>query len=364
MNQISKHAVDEFEKRLQAEKELLFGCETERGFFNRISGSFLPFLRTEVIASLVVTKWQEASVDLSLVEKANEQLRVAFLQLWECAAQSNNRALKRQLIEILRQVRGPARYIEISSGNFPRRISYAIQPLYAEHIAKTEHFSFAPAVLELERREAAFHALADNDPSFLWIEMITVENCQKLIDVPVFSIRWKMIRGDKKTMGIRAYAARQEYHLAMTADELRLLGRSKRAPHYFVREKFERYIHRLCQKLLHALRNKVVQEPFFTPVSLEKEDKDHWRTKQYNEDLGKLTPIGTEVWKAALSSGQDPSAFSQSSVADKIQELAEKRQIALHSKARSRYEDAAKQTDPRIYENGKYLGLKSGYQLF
>lgn len=91
MNQISKHAVDEFEKRLQAEKELLFGCDTALGFFNRISGSFLPFLRTDVIASLIVTKWQEASVDLSFIEKANEQLRVAFLQLWECAEQSNNR---------------------------------------------------------------------------------------------------------------------------------------------------------------------------------------------------------------------------------------------------------------------------------
>ena len=164
-------------------------------------------------------------------------------------------------------------------------------------------------------------------------------------------------------MGIRAYAARQEYHLSMTAAELRSLGRSERAPHYFVREKFERYIHRLCLELLNALRNMVVQEPSFTLVSLEKEEKDHWRTKQYNEDLAKLTPIGTEVWKRALSGDQDPSAFSQSSVADKIQELAEERQIALHSKARSRYEDAAKQTDPRIYENGKYLGLKPGYQL-
>ena len=44
MNPNTKQAIDEFEKRLQSEKELLFECETEPGFFEEFQLTFSHFL--------------------------------------------------------------------------------------------------------------------------------------------------------------------------------------------------------------------------------------------------------------------------------------------------------------------------------
>jgi len=359
MNRISREAVDEFEKRLRTEKELLFGCQTDAGFFKRISTSFLPFLRRDPVSSEIIGKWQESCVDMSLIAKANGQVVTAFLELWRYAKQAKNLSLKRSLIQILRKVKGPARYIEISSQPFSRTISFHLRKLYAEHIANTEDFSFAPAVLELEKRNAEWNALADNDPSLVWLHMITLENCQTLVSTPVLSMRWETIRGDKLSIGIRAYAAQQKFHLAFSAEELRFFGRSNRAPQYFVREKFQKYIDRLCQELLRLLHATVVEE---LPVHLvgKTSAEIHWRKKQFQEDLSKLCPIGKIIWKESIKNCADPSSISQKNVADEIKRVAEARQISLHSKVPNRYKAAAKKTDPRIYRDGKYQGLKSG----
>ena len=202
----------------------------------------------------IVVKWQRACTDLSLVVKANDQLKVAFLQLWELAKKSGSRVLKRQLIHILRKVKGPSPHVEITQHTPLTIASRLLRPLYAFHIVKTDDFSFAPAVLKMEKCASEFHSIADNDPAFLWLHMITLENCHNNKNISLFSLHWKTIHGDKSTIGTRSYEAYQKFSVVMTASELRSLDHPKSKPHYFIRKTFERYIDRLCKEIMLAVR--------------------------------------------------------------------------------------------------------------
>lgn len=94
------------------------------------------------------------------------------------------------------------------------------------------------------------------------------------------------------------------------------------------------------------------------PVSPSEGQQEHWRTRYQREDLEKLCPIGKEVWKATVHSGVDMARISQEKVAEEIAKVAKQRGVLLHSWTDNRFLVAAQMTDPRRYENHKYVGLK------
>ncbi len=125
-------------KLLDLEIELLRLCNTEFGFFQRFVNKTIPLLKR-----MFPNQTQEWEIDLlndSRNINANNELTEAFLTLWKTAAIRHDTFLKRQLITLLRSIRGP-RFEFLQS---LIRIAYPrLKELYVSNVSIPEKFLFS-----------------------------------------------------------------------------------------------------------------------------------------------------------------------------------------------------------------------------
>lgn len=91
---------------------------------------------------------------------------------------------------------------------------------------------------------------------------------------------------------------------------------------------------------------------------ISQKEKKHGKTKQYEEDYAALEPFAIRSWTFFINSNSYLIKIGQKKVASHIIENLP-RGISLHTnKPLSVAKAVAKNSDPRIYENGKCVGLK------
>ncbi len=94
--------------------------------------------------------------------------------------------------------------------------------------------------------------------------------------------------------------------------------------------------------------------------------KEHWRTKQHKSDAKTLIPLAKNLWKQELSNCQYPMKLGVKQMAKRMLENIPKT-ISLHcasEKQCSKACTALKLTDPRIFKDGKYIGLQPLWENF
>ena len=94
--------------------------------------------------------------------------------------------------------------------------------------------------------------------------------------------------------------------------------------------------------------------------------KEHWRTEHHKADVKALIPFAKDYWKQKLSNSQYPMKLGVKKMAKKMLENIPKT-ISLHcasEKQCSKAYEALKLTDPRIFKDGKYIGLEPQWENF
>lgn len=94
--------------------------------------------------------------------------------------------------------------------------------------------------------------------------------------------------------------------------------------------------------------------------------KPHSRTQQRNDDVKTLILFAKNTWKQILSECKHPGKIGTEKLAQELLEALPKN-ISLYSKDKKRLpraRTAIKNTDPRIFENGKFVDLKPHWQNF
>jgi hypothetical protein len=140
---MNKKMYEKFEL-LSLEMELLKTCTTDLGFFQRFVTRTIPLIRT--LFPNLVQNWEMDLLTNSKVVKAIKELVNAFFSIWEVASKKQDIRLKKQLIDLLRRVRGP----RFELGNPLIRGVYPwIKELYITHVLLRAKFSFAVKAMEI-----------------------------------------------------------------------------------------------------------------------------------------------------------------------------------------------------------------------
>jgi hypothetical protein len=92
----------------------------------------------------------------------------------------------------------------------------------------------------------------------------------------------------------------------------------------------------------------------------------HWRTCQRNQDVNILIPFAKNLWEKEIRECQHPEQLGRTHLAKKLLDRLPPH-ISLHSKGDKRLpraKRALKFTDPRIFNNGKCVGLRPHWDQF
>ena len=350
-----KESKNDFFERLKKEFNLVKSCETNLGFFQRIVERFIPFLRSESCVNDILKKMEKELTDESGVLQANEELVIAFSELWGVAKNTNDKFLKRELIAILRKVRGPARFVKLGA-TLIRRIYPYLERLYKAKISHEAETVFAQAALKLfqmDGDEKRFQANAECSPRYLWLELLVLESCWPIKNKNVLQFRWKRLYGDLKTVGIRSNELYNQWLLQGVAEELRVVDKPGYSLQYFRRSKFEFILTRFVDEL--GLINQDLQ----VFLELKDPEKDlqtrndnlkevHSKTRRYHEDLLNLKEVMDLLWK------NHPS-WSREEIIEEAKTMVkyEIKSFSLNCETDALYKTAARETDPNREEKQK-----------
>ena len=120
----------------------------------------------------------------------------------------------------------------------------------------------------------------------------------------------------------------------------------------------------LSEKLLNILQKEIDSNLY--SLKKDKQNKKHWKAKQNTEDINALIPYAKKMWIKTIKKPKLPMKIGYKNLSSKLDsELPYT--LSLHvdrDKRVPRIENALKLTDPRIYENGKYKGLKPHWENF
>jgi hypothetical protein len=122
----------------------------------------------------------------------------------------------------------------------------------------------------------------------------------------------------------------------------------------------------LIQKFLFMLEKKIESAMDSFELNKQNINKSHWRTQRCNDDLKVLIPFAKDFWKQELPKYEYPMRINREEMANKLIEQLPKN-ISLYAKDEKiipRARNALKISDPRNFENGKFLGLKPHWEEF
>jgi len=131
-------------EKFEEEKELLFNCETDFSFYQRLVLITLPLMRT--LFPEHVKLWQSQTSERHPIERISHELTSAFLQLWEHAIVEKKKNLQRQLIYLLQKVRGPK--FEFGR-SLLQTVFFDLQNLHISHLGLPQKFPFADHALKI-----------------------------------------------------------------------------------------------------------------------------------------------------------------------------------------------------------------------
>lgn len=353
-------------EKIMAEKDLLFGCSTNKGFIQRLVTTFLPRLRNNCFVSSLIQEWEKREViEESLRKQAYEELSLSFIQVKKKLEDLEKKGTKVFLDkncqitardDIVRDICSANSFLSCREPPYSR-VYYKLKTLYVNIISRSHEAAFAPTALALieKDKQINFLASADCDPSFLWWQLTLIEQAWSVAGKKK-SIEWGTIPEDDQQMWLSADMAFREAFRNYLAGELWDVDKTSYRKEFFKRPLIESLIDRLMKEisLLHA------------NDSGPKNCGKHWRTQQNDEDLEVLLPYAKKIWKKEFPRCSDPVHMSTAELAKKLLETLPS-SVSLHVKGHKRFPRALsviKATDPRIFEGGKYKGIKPNWQNF
>ncbi len=122
---------------------------------------------------------------------------------------------------------------------------------------------------------------------------------------------------------------------------------------------------RLVKRFVFFLEREVRANASLCPLD-NSSSKDHFRTQQCDADVKTLISFAKDSWKQALSTCKHPRKIGTENLAQELLKVLPK-SISLYSKDENRIPralKAIKATDPRIFENGKFIDLKPHWETF
>lgn len=166
--------IDKFQA-LDIEIELLKDCSNDKAFFQRIVTRTIPTIRK--LFPDIVLNWEKELLIDKRVTVAIEELTNAFLDLWQTARIQRNYGLQRQLIVVLRKVRGP----NFEFGGPLLKIIYpTIKNLYVSHCVFGKKYPFgliAQSIMNFDDNWKKQYNSHSADWHFTYDH-----NCRKLVD--------------------------------------------------------------------------------------------------------------------------------------------------------------------------------------
>ena len=362
--------IDRFDEKLElieAEKELLFGCSTNKGFIQRLVTKFLPKLRNDGLVGPLIQEWEKSELSVeSSKKKAYKELSLAFKQVKEVLKHLEengikvfpNRDSKITVCEsILSDICSENTFFSCREPPYTR-VYHKIRGLYVNHISKSHEVEFAPTALDLIEKDKKLNFLVstDCDPAFLWRQLTLLESAWSVAGNK-HSIGWGKIPADEK-MWLSADAAFRAAFRNYMANELWNSDNPLCRKEFFQRSRIESLIDRILKEI-----SLILAEGSDLKT---REKQKHWRTRKKDEDVQALIPFAKKIWEKEFPSCSDPVHMSPGKLAGELLDNLSST-VSLHSKGRSRFpraQAAIEITDPRIFKGGRYLGPKSHWQRF
>jgi hypothetical protein len=230
---------------------------------------------------------------------------------------------------------------------------------------------FAPSAYRLIQQvsQGELGLKCDADPQNTWMQLCWFEECWSIRNEELW-IGWHRCEGSGLEVWLKAHQGYMRARLCRMAGDFAFVDHygADRKTEFFHRDVLQGWLQRVISELLLLLRKQQRANPpgqdeitlFVVPKGRK---KIHGRTTQMLVDLGNLRPIGEKIWRQTIAATpeKDWKSLPREDVEKEIIKRAKAEGIALHLDVPARYERAAKETDPRLWENGAFQGLKPGY---
>ena len=354
-------------EQIIAEKELLFGCRTNKGFTQRLFTKFLLMLRNH--NSIMVLNENLGKIEIeedTLRKQAYKELSQAFVKVKKVLKDLEARGTTVFLTndckvtacqDILNAICSENSFLSCREPPYAR-VYYKIRALYVNHISKSHEIEFAPSALVLIEKDKMnnFLASSDCDPVFLWRYLISIEEAWKVAGNKL-SVRWEKISEDDRKMWLNSDNAFRTAFRNYVANELWNSDDLSYRKEFYHRPHIESVIERLLKEIaVHVTSNS----------GFKVNQSDHGHTQKKNEDVKALIPFAKKIWEKEFPNSSNPMHMSRADLAiNLLANLPNTVRLYAEGKARlPRAKAAIKETDPRRFKGGKYLGPKTHWQNF
>lgn len=362
----NENSFEAFAIRLNEEWMHLKRCKINKEFLDVISDRLLNFLRNDPIAKKIVTNWdRQLSEEHILRRCACRELSDAVEEIRKCS--QNKPMILKKLDELLEKIRSEGNYAHlkeepvfwdsIDEGDY----IYSDLRICYRCTVSNNRLTFAPSAYKFTIGWGSDVELPTQIYILsFWKKLITLADCWSLRDnVTSADVWWPRIEGDGLELWLKADHIRRQAYIKMVAGKLKCVDELNFDKAYFDREEY--------QKLIKFLLNEIMERLF--PVDFRKciEAKgkiniDHWRTKKHIADLETLLPIAQEHWYEEIyEKKQSPKAVTHAKIIQLLKSTVYRKGIVLKNHSKNLFVKVVKETDPRIFQGGNFIRLKSDF---
>jgi hypothetical protein len=384
MAQFNNQAVDRLEKKFTLERELLVKCTTKFGAFERIASRILPLLRNDSLTMDLVLEWDRQNRDGTLLRQACQELYDAYKEIVENKVVHHSYSY--QAMRAMVEARRKGSCFDVLKSQSPcHRIYYKLRTIYVNAISKNWEVPFAPTALRYiqETTQAELALKCDADPRHTWMQLSVFEECWSIRNDQK-CIAWPRAKGKGIDMLLDADRVYRIARRCRLAADFSFLDNPDRKTEFFQRDVLEQWVERLLNEIILILRDRVAPSTVFDPDSLAVnrssksqvgdqlcETQNHWRTAHLENDLKVLCPYAESLWRRVIKrcrTKEDVELLSQPELAEILEEealsiptLMDLLSPSGKKKLLARCERAMKETHPRKYKDGLFIGLKADY---
>src|SRR3990167_3148415 len=254
MLRINKQEIDELEKKLQAERELLVGCSTKFGAFERIATRIIPMLRDGRLIKELIHEWDTVNRDKTLLVRAYSEMDAACQQIRN--GKDIHPSLREAANQIFEEVRRSGTCFDVSKDVPPcHRVYYKLKIIYVSAITKTWDITFAPSASRIlqESSHVELSLKGDADPRYLWKALTTFEECWGLRK-NILCISWPEACGEGVEMWLNADSEYRDAYRRRLACDFSVTDDPNRETRFFQREHLEQWVDRLFKEIILILR--------------------------------------------------------------------------------------------------------------
>jgi hypothetical protein len=370
---VSKDIVGfQFSKKLLIEKDLLFKCDTNKGFIQRLVAHFMPRLRQSSGIGELIIEWEKMiNEDEDLRKRAYQELGDAFIKIKKVLKAAELEEKPRRVFfeknpsvpayqDIVNDICAEGSVLSCEEPPYAR-VYYKLRLLYVNHVSRSWEIEFAPSALKLIEKDKIFNflAMADCDPAYLWIQCVLIERAWN-VEEKLGSIAWKQIEADECKMWLEADSAFREALKNWRAGVLYHSDDPSYGNSTFDRENMKALVERILKEI-ELKMNDCMQE-----VVLKEKKHGHMINREHDQEI--LTPYVLDSWRKFIEENQNIVHLSPKKIAkDVIDSLPSHLKGSLHVKGDrldSRIKSLAKTLDPRMFVNGKYIGWRPDWNQF